>query len=64
MHFFKGESGTVEIEFVVKTKDDIVPIEIKVGRSGTKSLNIVLQNKFIPYGYKFSSQNIGIQDKK
>lgn len=64
LHFYKSESGTVEIEFVIETKDGIVPIEIKAGRSGTKSLNTILQNKSIPYGYKFSSQNIGIQDKK
>ncbi len=64
LHFFRNESATQEIEFLIETKDGIIPIEIKAGRSGTKSLNAVLQNENIPYGFKFSSQNIGKQDKK
>ena len=43
---------------------NIEPFEVKTGRTGTKSLNAVLQNENIPYGFKFSSQNIGKQDKK
>ena len=64
LHFYRNEKATQEIEFVIETKDGIIPIEVKAGRSGTKSLNAVLQNENIAYGYKFSSQNIGKQDKK
>ena len=43
---------------------NIEPFEVKTGGTGTKSLNAVLQNKNIAYGFKFLSQNIGKQDKK
>ena len=64
LHFFRNEKATQEIEFIIETKDGIVPIEVKAGRTGTKSLNAVLQDEKISYGFKFSSQNIGKQDKK
>lgn len=64
LNFYRSEKGTPEIEFFVENEDGVIPVEIKAGRTGTKSLNTVLENDNIKYGYKFASQNIGKSGKK
>ena len=64
LYFFRNETGSVEIEFLIENRDGIIPIEIKAGRSSTASLNRVLEQDTIPYGYKFASQNVGVSGKK
>ena len=64
LYFYKNEAATREIEFFVENNHGVIPVEIKAGRTETKSLNAVLQNDSIPYGFKFASQNIGKKDKK
>jgi len=64
LFFYRNETGTVEVEFIITGKDGLVPIEVKAGRTKTKSLNTVLENPDIKVGYKFSFQNIGKKDKK
>ncbi|MBQ0064430.1 MAG: AAA family ATPase, partial [Firmicutes bacterium] len=64
IHFFRNEKSTIEIEFLLETMDGIIPLEVKAGRQKTKSLNTILMEPFVPYGYKFSSQNIGVQEDK
>lgn len=64
LHFYRAEKGTPEIDFFTENISGIIPIEIKAGRNGTKSLNSILENDDIRYGYKFSTQNIGKSGKK
>ena len=63
-HFFRNDSSTVEIEFLIENKDGVIPIEIKVGRKRSTSLDQVLKQPNILYGYKLSSQNVGVSEKK
>lgn len=63
-HFYRNQNGSVEIEFLIPSKDGIIPLEIKAGRSSTKSLNKILEKDDIPYGIKFASQNVGRVGKK
>lgn len=62
--FFKNQYGTIEVEFIIEGNDGVIPIEIKAGRSRTQSLDRLLESDEIPYGYKFSSQNVGKSGKK
>ena len=62
--FFRNDAGTIELEFFFETADGIIPVEIKAGRSSTTSLNRILEQDNIPYGYKLSSQNVGVSGKK
>ena len=62
--FFRNDAGTIELEFFFETAEGIIPVEIKAGRSSTASLNRILQQDNIPYGYKLSSQNVGVAGKK
>ena len=64
LHFYRSETGTREMEFLIENSDGVIPLEIKAGRTGTKSMNAILKDDRIRYGYKFASQNAGIKDKK
>lgn len=63
-HFYRNDQGSIEIEFLIPAREGIIPLEIKAGRSATKSLNKILENTQINYGIKFSSQNVGVVGKK
>ena len=62
--FYKPVNSTLEIEFLITNQDGIIPIEIKAGRSKTNSLDILLNQASIPFGYKMADQNIGVSEKK
>lgn len=64
IYFYRNEPGTIEIEFLIENTLGIVPIEIKAGRTGTKSLNQILENEKIKIGYKLSNQKNGQINKK
>ena len=64
LFFYRNEPGTVEMEFLVSGRDGVVPVEVKAGRNGTKSLNALLKKDDIRFGYKLADQNVGINDKK
>ncbi|MBQ9430739.1 MAG: ATP-binding protein [Kiritimatiellae bacterium] len=54
----------VEMEFVVETGDGVVPVEVKAQSGRTLSLDKMLQEGHIPYGYKLTGGNIGVSGKK
>ena len=64
LSFFRNDAGTIELEFFFENADGIIPVEIKAGRNTTASLNRILEQDNIPYGYKLSSQNVGTAGKK
>lgn len=64
LYFRKDETSTFEIEFILETVDGVIPIEVKSGRSRSKSLDNVLKRGEIPYGYKLINGNVGKSDKK
>lgn len=64
LYFYRNEAGTAELEFLYDSSDGVVPIEVKAGKSGTKTLNNILKKEDITVGYKLSAQNIGRSEKK
>ena len=64
LYFYRNDAGTIELEFFFETAEGIIPVEIKAGKSSTASLNRILEIGSIPYGYKLSSQNVGVSGKK
>ena len=65
LYCFKKEDSQIEIDFVIRHKEDVIPIEIKAGNNRAKSLTTLLKDKHfdnIKYGFKFSDQNIGINE--
>ena len=54
----------VEMEFVVETNDGVVPVEVKAQTGRTLSLDKMLADDSIPYGYKLTGGNVGVSGKK
>lgn len=64
LYFYRNEAGTAELEFLYDSSNGVVPIEVKAGKSGTKTLNNILTKEDISVGYKLSAQNVGRSGKK
>ncbi len=64
LFFRKPETANFEIEFLIQNEDGVIPIEVKAGKSRSKSLDNLLQRDEIPYGYKIIDGNVGVSDKK
>ena len=45
LYFYKNERGTLEIDFMVRDADSLVPIEVKANDSATASLNALIEKE-------------------
>ena len=66
LYFYRNEKGTVEMDFFVRDKDSLVPVEVKAIDGSTPSLNtLISKEKYadIKYGVKFANKNIGFNGK-
>lgn len=62
LRYFKKESSTLQEEFFVRHKNDLVPIEVKAGNNNSKSLSTLIKSsdyKEIRFGIKIVRGNIG-----
>ncbi len=61
LYFYKNESSTLELDFIIRVKNEIIPLEVKSNRGKSKSLNTVInsENCDVKYGVKFTNGNIG-----
>ena len=65
LYFYKNEDASIELDFVLRYKNEILPVEVKQGRGKSKSLNSIIKEKnLINYGIKFMDSNIGFNDNK
>ena len=63
LFFYRSDDSRTELDFLIRLKDNIVPIEIKANKGSARSLNAVIGDKKISeikYGIKFSNNNIGV----
>ncbi len=66
LYFYKNEKGTIEMDFFVRDKDSLIPVEVKATDGTTISLNNLIDSqnyKDIKYGIKFGYKNIGYNGK-
>lgn len=66
LYFYKNEKGTVEMDFFIRDKDSLVPVEVKANDNSTVSLNNLIDDeeyKDIKYGIKLCNKNIGFNGK-
>ncbi|MBQ4263634.1 MAG: ATP-binding protein [Bacilli bacterium] len=66
LYFFKNEKGTLEMDFFVRDKDSLIPIEVKASDNSTVSLNNLIDSdnyRDIKYGIKLCNKNIGFNGK-
>ncbi len=65
LYFYKNTDSTIELDFLIRVKNEIIPIEVKRTRGRSKSLNIILENnEKINYGVKLTNGNIGFENNK
>ncbi len=64
LNYYRSQNGDTEIEFLLVREAKVVPVEVKANRGSTISLNRLLEQAQIPYGYKLISGNIGVNGKK
>ena len=66
LYFYKNEKGTLEMDFFIRDKDSLIPIEVKANDNETISLKKLIESdkyKDIKYGIKLCNKNIGFNGK-
>ncbi len=66
LYYFKNKDSTIELDFVLRSKNNIVPIEVKASRGVSRSINNLIdskENALISFGIKLSKNNIGYNGK-
>ena len=66
LYFYKNEKATIEMDFFVRDKDSLIPVEVKANDGATISLNNLIDSekyKDIKYGIKLGYKNIGFNGK-
>ena len=62
LFYFKKENSTLEEDFFVRSKEELIPVEVKSNNDRSKSLASLIQNKNysdIQHGIKLGDFNIG-----
>lgn len=65
LYYYKKENATLEEDFFVRTKDTLIPVEVKANKNSSKSLNQLISNKNysdVHYGIKLGDSNIGFEN--
>ena len=64
LYYYKNEKGTLEMDFFIRDKDSLIPIEVKANNNATISLNnLVERYDDINYGIRLCNKNIGFNNK-
>ena len=66
LYFYKNEKGTIEMDFFIRDKNSLIPVEVKANDNATISLkNLIESDKYkdIKYGIKLCNKNIGFNGK-
>ena len=66
LYFYRDDSKKLEMDFMVRDINSLIPIEVKANDNATISLNNLISNnlyKDIKYGIKLCNKNIGFNGK-
>lgn len=66
LYFFRNEKSTIEMDFFVRDRESLIPVEVKAIDGPTRSLNnLIDKEKYedVKYGIKFGYRNIGFNGK-
>ena len=66
LYFYRNAKGTIEMDFFIRDKDSLIPVEVKATDGATVSLNNLITStkyKDIKYGIKLGYKNIGFNGK-
>ena len=63
--YYKKENSTLEMDFFLRSGDDIVPVEVKAGNTKAKSMRMLLDGdhyKDVRWGIKLVKGNVGFNN--
>ena len=66
LYFYKNEKGTIEMDFFIRDRNFLIPVEVKANDNPTLSLNKLIDTKQfhdIKYGIKLCNKNIDFNGK-
>jgi len=66
LYFYRDDSKKLEMDFMIRDTNSLIPIEVKANDNATVSLNNLISNnlyKDIKYGIKLCNKNIGFNGK-
>lgn len=65
LYYYRNEKSTLELDFIVRDRISMVPIEVKAGDNTARSLAKATDGRVpdISYGIKLSNQNIGFNGR-
>ena len=66
LYFYKNDKGTIEMDFMLRDSDSLIPVEVKASDNSTISLNNMIDSdlyKEVKYGIKLCYKNIGFNGK-
>ncbi len=66
LYFYKDDSKKLEIDFIIRNKNSLIPIEVKANDNATISLNNLISSdlyKDIKFGIKLCNKNVGFNGK-
>ena len=66
LYFYKDDSKKIEMDFMIRDRQSLIPVEVKANDNATISLNNLINSnlyKDIKYGIKLCNKNIGFNGK-
>ena len=66
LYFYKDDSKKIKMDFMIRDKNSLIPVEVKANNNSTVSLNNLINSsayKDIKYGIKLCNKNIGFNGK-
>lgn len=66
LFFYRDEQNKIEMDFIIRDEQSIIPVEVKASDNATYSLNKLIeekQYKNVKYGIKLCNKNIGFNGK-
>jgi len=66
LYFYKDDSKKIKMDFMIRDKNSLIPVEVKANNNSTISLNNLINSssyKDIKYGIKLCNKNIGFNGK-
>ena len=66
LYFYRDEHNKIEMDFILRDENSIIPVEVKANDNATYSLNKMIEDKYytnIKYGIKLCNKNIGFNGK-
>ena len=66
LYYYKRSDSTLEADFFLRSATALIPIEVKASSGKTKSMKTLIDSEKYPdicYGFKFSANNIGHENR-